>query len=104
MNGSMQQLPHHTSAQCCKRVQSSLQQQHLNAEPCRHHQSYVRRLKEALRKAPELLEKDLNQLMQAVGTVSIWHPEADRDIRNQGGGDGHWHATAPFRHGLLIIH
>lgn len=78
-----------------------MQQQHLNAEPCRHHQSYVRRLKEALRKAPELLEKDLNQLMQAVGTVSIWHPEADRDICNHGGGDGR--ATAPFCNGILIV-
>ena len=53
---------------------------------CRHHQAYVRKLKEALRKAPELLDKDLNQLMQSVGTVSIWHPEVDQDIRNHGGG------------------
>ena len=52
----------------------------------RHHQAYVRKLREALRKAPELLEKDLNQLMQSVGTVSIWHPEVDQDVRNHGGG------------------
>ena len=53
---------------------------------CRHHQAYVRKLKEALRKAPELLEKDLNQLMQSVGTIGIWHPEVDQDVRNHGGG------------------
>lgn len=56
---------------------------------CRHHQTYVRKLKEALRKAPELMEKDLNQLMQSVGTVSIWHPEVDQDVRNHGGGKPH---------------
>ena len=53
---------------------------------CRHHQAYVRKLKEALRKAPELLDKDLNQLMQSVGTIGIWHPEVDQDVRNHGGG------------------
>jgi len=53
---------------------------------CRHHQTYVRKLKEALGKAPELMEKDLNQLMQSVGTVGIWHPEVDQDVRNHGGG------------------
>ena len=53
---------------------------------CRHHHAYVRKLKEALKKAPELAEMDLNKLMQAVGTVSIWHPEVDQDVRNHGGG------------------
>ena len=53
---------------------------------CRHHHTYVRKLKEALKKAPELAEMDLNKLMQAVGTVSIWHPEVDQDVRNHGGG------------------
>ena len=53
---------------------------------CRHHQAYVRKLKEALKKAPELAEMDLNKLMQAVGTVSIWHPDVDQDVRNHGGG------------------
>ena len=52
----------------------------------RHHHAYVRKLKEALKKAPELAEMDLNRLMQAVGTVSIWHPEIDQDVRNHGGG------------------
>ena len=52
----------------------------------RHHQAYVRKLKEALRKAPELLDKDLNQLMQSVGTIGIWHPEFDQDVRNHSGG------------------
>ena len=56
---------------------------------CRHHQTYVNKLKEALRKAPELMEKDLNELMQSVGTVGIWHPEVDQDVRNHGGGKPH---------------
>ena len=56
---------------------------------CRHHHAYVRKLKEALKKAPELAEMDLNKLMQAVGTVSIWHPEVDQDVRNHGGGAPH---------------
>ncbi|CAL5224260.1 g6917 [Coccomyxa viridis] len=60
-----------------------------------HHQAYVRKLKEALRKAPELLDKDLNQLMQSVGTIGIWHPEVDQDENFHPA--GHWNHSFWWR-------
>eukprot|EP00891_Asterochloris_glomerata_P008614 jgi/Astpho2/8614/Aster-05093 len=53
----------------------------------KHHQAYVSKLNAALEKAPDLQNKNLVELVQAVGTRGI--PEDIQGaVRNQGG--GHW--------------